>query len=197
MGLLSLEIACRAPNPGDALSRLVAQERFETVGGRGIRSVIGTRSTCAMPTRGMQKDLLPPFLDVDDRGSRERGLLGERFLSDGPRARFRNRAFLRGSPATYFSDFGLCGRSPALAAVFGTLSPHPKIPFPAAGFGTKSDRTCSRNSAFCAAVIQGSLVGQLFRIEVRAPQTVGSIRSADRGAARCDAAGKATFYCCF
>src|SRR5258708_14916637 len=70
----------------------------------------------------------------------------------------QNRAFLRGSPATYFSDFGLCGRSPALAAVFGALSPHPKIPFPAAGFGTKSVRTCSRNSAFCAAVIQGSLV---------------------------------------
>jgi len=76
-------------------------------------------------------------------------------------ARFRyaqNRAFLRGSRATYFSDFGLCGRSPALAAVFGALSPHPKNPVPAAGFGTKSVRTCSRNSAFCAAVIQGSLV---------------------------------------
>ena len=27
------------------------------------------------------------------------------------------------------------GRSPALAAVFGALSPHPKIPFPAAGLG--------------------------------------------------------------
>jgi hypothetical protein len=55
-------------------------------------------------------------------------------------------------------SFGLCGRSPAVAAVFGALSPHPKIPFPAAGFGTKSVRTCSGNSAFCAAVIQGSLV---------------------------------------
>ena len=44
-----------------------------------------------------------------------------------------NRAFLRGFPATQFTDFRLCGRSPILAAIFGALSPHPKIPFPAAG----------------------------------------------------------------
>ncbi len=44
-------------------------------------------------------------------------------------------------------------------AIFGGVSPHPKIPFLAAGLGTKSDHTCSHNSAFCAAVIQGSLVG--------------------------------------
>ena|SRR5260221_14690022 len=87
MGLLSLEIACRAPNPGDALSRLIAQERFETVGiGDQVR-YWDTQHLCNAD-KGMQKDLLPPFLDVDDRGSRERGLLGERFLSDGPRARF-------------------------------------------------------------------------------------------------------------
>src|SRR5258706_11636824 len=43
-----------------------------------------------------------------------------------------NRAFLRGFPATQFPDFGLCVRSRILVAVFGTLSPHPKIPFPAA-----------------------------------------------------------------
>src|SRR6266403_6008386 len=70
---------------------------------------------------------------------------GDRFVSDcAPPSSLRkphdsdttqNRAFLRGSPATYFTDFGLCGRSTALAAVFGALSPHPKIPFPAAGFG--------------------------------------------------------------
>jgi hypothetical protein len=41
-----------------------------------------------------------------------------------------NRAFLRGFPATQFPDFGLCVRSRILVAVFGTLSPHPKIPFP-------------------------------------------------------------------
>jgi hypothetical protein len=44
-----------------------------------------------------------------------------------------NRAFLRGFPATQFPDFGLCGRSRILVAVFGALSPHPKIPFPAVG----------------------------------------------------------------
>ena len=51
-------------------------------------------------------------------------------------ARFRydaNRAFLRGFPATQFPDFGLSGRSRILVAVFGALSPHPKIPFPAVG----------------------------------------------------------------
>ena len=44
-----------------------------------------------------------------------------------------NRAFLRGVPATHFLDFGLCGRSCILVVIFGALSPHPKIPFPAAG----------------------------------------------------------------
>jgi len=43
-----------------------------------------------------------------------------------------NRAFLRGFPAFHFSDFGLCRHSSAVAAIFGALSPHPKIPFPAA-----------------------------------------------------------------
>src|SRR5260221_14661217 len=43
-----------------------------------------------------------------------------------------NRAFLRGFPTTDFPDFCLCERSPILAAIFGGLSPHPKIPFPAA-----------------------------------------------------------------
>jgi hypothetical protein len=40
-----------------------------------------------------------------------------------------DRAFLRGFPATYFPDFGLCGRSRISVAIFGALSLHPKIPF--------------------------------------------------------------------
>jgi hypothetical protein len=44
-----------------------------------------------------------------------------------------NRALLRGFPATYFQDFGLCRRSRFFAMIFGALSLHPKIPFPAAG----------------------------------------------------------------
>ncbi len=70
-----------------------------------------------------------------------------------------NSAFLRGFPTTHFPDFCLCERSPILVEIFDGLSLHPKIPFPAAGLGYESDRACSRNSAFCAAVIQGSRVG--------------------------------------
>jgi hypothetical protein len=44
-----------------------------------------------------------------------------------------NRAFLRGFSATQFPDFGLCRRSRFFVMIFGTLSLHPKIPFPAAG----------------------------------------------------------------
>src|SRR5258705_1754723 len=44
-----------------------------------------------------------------------------------------DRAFLRGFPATYFPDFGLCGGSRISLAIFGALSLHPKIPFLAAG----------------------------------------------------------------
>src|SRR5260370_28746449 len=44
-----------------------------------------------------------------------------------------NRALLRGFPATYFSDFGLCRRSGFFVTIFGAPSLHPKIPFPAAG----------------------------------------------------------------
>src|SRR5258705_10769450 len=57
-----------------------------------------------------------------------------------------NRAFLRGFLTTHFPDFCLCERSPILVAILGGLSPHPKIPFPAAGFG-------QRNPAALAAVI--------------------------------------------
>jgi hypothetical protein len=38
-----------------------------------------------------------------------------------------------GFPATQIPDLRLCGRSPVLVVIFGALSPHPKIPFPAAG----------------------------------------------------------------
>src|SRR5258708_28360341 len=42
-----------------------------------------------------------------------------------------NRAFLRGFPAAPFPDFGLYERSRILGVVFGPLSPHLEIPFPA------------------------------------------------------------------
>jgi CheY-like chemotaxis protein len=54
------------------------------------------------------------------------------------------RAFQRGFPATQFPDFGLCGRSRILVGVFGALSPHPKIPFPAVGSGRGDDEAASR-----------------------------------------------------
>jgi len=44
-----------------------------------------------------------------------------------------NRAFLRGFSATPFPDFGLYERSRILGVVFGPLSPHLEIPFPAVG----------------------------------------------------------------
>jgi transposase InsO family protein len=50
-----------------------------------------------------------------------------------------NRAFPRGFPATHFPDFGLCRRSRILEAIFGALSLHPKIPFPAAGIEFRTD----------------------------------------------------------
>jgi hypothetical protein len=37
--------------------------------------------------------------------------------------------------AAMFPDFCLCERSPILVAIFGGVSPHPKIPFLAAGLG--------------------------------------------------------------
>jgi len=70
-----------------------------------------------------------------------------------------NRAFLRGFPATQFPDFCLCERSPILVAIFGGCLRIQKFRSRRPGSGAKSDRTCSRNSAFCAAVIQGSWVG--------------------------------------
>jgi len=49
-----------------------------------------------------------------------------------------NRAFLRGFSATDFPDLGLCERWRSLVSIFGALSPHPKIPFPAAGLEARS-----------------------------------------------------------
>jgi hypothetical protein len=65
-----------------------------------------------------------------------------------------NRAFLRGFPATQFPDFGLCGRPRILVAVFGALSPHPKIPFPAAVVEREVRTRLKPYSGFCAAVIR-------------------------------------------
>jgi hypothetical protein len=65
-----------------------------------------------------------------------------------------NRAFLRGFPATHFRDFGLCGRSSILMAILGALSPHPKIPFPAAVAEHELGPHCTRNSDFRAVVIR-------------------------------------------
>jgi hypothetical protein len=65
-----------------------------------------------------------------------------------------NRAFLRGFPATQFPDFGLCVRSRILVAVFGALSPHPKIPFPAAVVEREVRTRLKPYSGFCAAVIR-------------------------------------------
>jgi hypothetical protein len=49
-----------------------------------------------------------------------------------------NRAFLRGFSVTDFPDLGLCERWRSLMTIFGALSPHPKIPFPAAGLEARS-----------------------------------------------------------
>jgi hypothetical protein len=46
-----------------------------------------------------------------------------------------------------------------LVAIFGGLSPHPKIPFPAAGLGHEIRLHLKPQFRVCAAVIQGSWVG--------------------------------------
>src|SRR5436190_17528765 len=77
-----------------------------------------------------------------------------------------NTAYQRGFPATRFPDFGLCRRSRILVVIFGALSLHPKIPFPATGLSAKSDRTNTGNSAFLGR--RNPDLGpalQLFRIE--------------------------------
>jgi len=44
--------------------------------------------------------------------------------------------------------------SPILVAIFGGLSPHPKIPFPAAGLGHEIRLHLKPQFRVCAAVIQ-------------------------------------------
>jgi hypothetical protein len=65
-----------------------------------------------------------------------------------------NRAFPRGFSATQFPDLGLRGRSYIFGAVFGALSPHPKIPFPAAVVEGEVGPHCTRNSEIWATVIR-------------------------------------------
>src|SRR5258706_9311782 len=55
-------------------------------------------------------------------------------------------AFLRAFRASHFWDFGLCGFSDGLAAIFGASSLHPKSPFPAASPEPRSP-TCLRSTS--------------------------------------------------
>ncbi len=109
-----------------------------------------------------------------------------------------NSAFLRGFLATHFPDFGLRGRLRILVAIFGALSLHPRIPFPAAGLCARSRAQLKPYSGRCTAVIEdpGPAL-QLFRIEserlkLPAPFSQGIAEPLDA-----NAAGQATFYCCF
>src|SRR4029077_17167439 len=70
-----------------------------------------------------------------------------------------NRAFLRGFPTTHFRIFVSVSAHPFWWRYLGACLRIQKFRSRRPGSGTKSGRTCSRNSAFCAAVIQGSLVG--------------------------------------
>jgi hypothetical protein len=63
-----------------------------------------------------------------------------------------NRAYPRGFPATQFSDLVSVGRWRVLVAIFGALSPHPKIPFPAAWL-EREVRPCLR--PICIWSLQG------------------------------------------
>src|SRR5712675_1078694 len=89
----------------------------------------------------------------------------------------------------------LCVRSRVLVGIFGTLSLHPKIPFPAAGFGREVRAQLQPCSGLCTAVIRdlGPAL-QLFRIEsehlkLSAPFSRWIAEPLDA-----DAAGQATFY---
>src|SRR5258706_11383403 len=106
-----------------------------------------------------------------------------------------NRAFLRGFPATHFSDFRLCGRSRILVGIFGTLSLHPKIPFPAAGFGREVRARLQPCSGLCTAVIRDlGPVLQLFRIESERLKLSAPFSRWIAEPLDADAAGQATFY---
>ena len=58
-------------------------------------------------------------------------------------ARFRHDVkfgVYAGIPGRSFPDFGLCGCSRILGVVFGALSPHLEIPFPAVGLAEDRER---------------------------------------------------------
>ena len=96
--------------------------------------------------------------------------MGDRFVSDCLRHHpvLANRAFpAQRQIGRFCGDF-----RPLISRIFVSVSAHPfwwrylgaclriqKFRSRRPGSGTKSGRPCSRNSAFCAAVIQGSLVG--------------------------------------
>ena len=66
-----------------------------------------------------------------------------------------NRAFLRGFPTAHFPDFVSVSAHPFWWRYVGACLRIQKFRSRCPG----SSRACNRNSAFCAAVIQGSLVG--------------------------------------
>src|SRR5260370_23407138 len=83
-------------------------------------------------------------------------------------------------------------------AIFGASSLHPKIPFPAAVVEREVGPLCTRNPTFEPPVIRDlGPVLQLFRIEserLKLPAPFGRRIAESLDA---DAAGQATFYCCF
>ena len=106
-----------------------------------------------------------------------------------------NRAFLRAFPASQFPDFGLWGRSRILVAVFGALSLHPKIPFPAAGLARKVPTVFAAViPTFGPPCLDFGPVLELFRIEserLKLPAPFGRRIAEPLDA---NAAGQATFY---
>ena len=107
-----------------------------------VKSGVATQPASANPS------VMPASLQVRNHAASSWGVLQEqltlnhRVPGSSPGALRKphlsdttpNRAFLRGFPATHIPDFGLCGRLRISVAIFGALSPHPKIPFPAASF---------------------------------------------------------------
>ena len=106
-----------------------------------------------------------------------------------------NRAFLRGFPATHFLDFGLCGRSRILVVIFGALSLHPKIPFPAPAI-EREVRAQLKPNYGCAAVDlrdPGPAL-QLIRVESERCELSAPFSRRIAEPLDSDAAGQATFY---
>ena len=79
--------------------------------------------------------------------------------------------------------------------IFGTLSLHPKIPFPAAGLEREVQ---GQYSAFCTAVVRDLEPAlQLFRIESERLKLPAPFSRRITEPLDADATGQATFYCCF